>query len=86
LQVDRRGFLLMRTASAAELSCERLFMRFVDARMDGTTAELFAHLEADLRGVTALRLIDRSWLTDADLRSRVEPMLRAFTAAGGRVE
>jgi hypothetical protein len=86
LQVDRRDFLLMRTGSAAELSCERLFMRFVDARMDGTTAQLFAHLEGDLRGVSALRLLDPSWLTDADLRSRVEPILRQFTAGGGRVD
>jgi hypothetical protein len=35
------------------LSCEPLFMRFLDSQMDGTTTQLFENLAADLRKVTA---------------------------------
>lgn len=75
----------MRAGAATELSCERLFMRYVDSRMDDTTTQLFERLEDELRGVSALRLTDSSWLADADLRARVSPVLDAFAARGGRL-
>ena len=36
--MDRRDFLLLRVAAdrEIELSCEQLYMRFVDAQVDGT--------------------------------------------------
>ena len=36
MRVDRREFLALRAGQPAELSCERLYMRFVDAEADGT--------------------------------------------------
>jgi hypothetical protein len=67
------------------LSCERLYMRFVDAQADGTTARLFDDLALELRSFTTLRLTDRSWLSCDELKQRLEPVLAGFTEGGGRV-
>ena len=87
--VNRRDFLLMRTGldrDAVILSCEQLYMRYVDARGDGTTAELFAHLLTDLQSVKRVRLIKTSWLSDDDLRQQLEVVFDSFRRAGGRIE
>ncbi len=68
------------------LSCEQLFMRYLDAQMAGSTAELFAHLTADLRAVTAVRLTETSWLTRDDFHQEIRPVLDAFAARGGAIE
>jgi hypothetical protein len=70
---------------AAELSCESLYMRYVDAEADGTTARLFDMLAQDLRNARVIRVTDRSWLAREDLKTKVEEMLAAFVASGGRV-
>ena len=71
--------------NAAELSCEQLYMRFVDAEADGTTARLFDVLAQDLTQARVVRLTDRSWLARADLNAKVDEILAAFVARGGRV-
>jgi hypothetical protein len=68
-----------------ELSCERLYMRFVDARADGTTARLFGDLAFELRSFTTLRLADASWLSCDELSQGLDPVLAGFTERGGRV-
>ncbi len=68
------------------LSCEQLFMRYLDAQMAGNTAELFAHLTADLRAVTAVRLTETSWLARDDFQQQLRPVLDAFAARGGAIE
>ena len=62
--MDRRDFLLLRIAGPhdAELSCERLYMRWVDAAASGTKRELFDSLRADLLKTKAVRLNGREWL------------------------
>ena len=85
MKVERRDFLLLRAGQPAVLSCERLFMRFLDSQMDGSTAQLFEHLAGDLRRVTSVRLTDTAWLSRADLQAQVGPVLDAFTARGGQV-
>jgi hypothetical protein len=80
--MNRREFLLLRTdgeARAAVLSCERLYMRYLDSQVDGTTERLFEHLRQDLRRAKTLRLTDTSWLVCGDLKQRLE---RAIEAAG----
>ena len=67
------------------LSCEPLFMRFLDSQMDGTTTQLFENLAADLRKVTTVRLADTTWLSRADFKQELDATLDAFRAAGGRV-
>jgi hypothetical protein len=86
MPIERRDFLALRVGGPATLSCERLYMRFVDAQADGTTAALFEQLAIDLRGAHALRLIDASWLSRGDLKARLDDVLQAFRSAGGRIE
>ena len=87
--VNRRDFLLMRTgrdSGQAILSCEQLYMRYVDARAQGTTAQLFTRLAGDLEGATRVRLIKTSWLSDDDLKRELDAVLDAFREGGGRIE
>jgi hypothetical protein len=88
--IDRRDFLMLRTGrsgeTAAVLSCEQLYMRYIDARADGTVAELFEHLADDLRATKAVRLIHTAWLSDEDLKRRLEEVFDLFRKNGGRVE
>ena len=60
-------------------------MRFLDAEDAGTTDQLFANLARDLDQITALTLVDPSWLSRDDLRVRVAAVLDAFRGRGGRV-
>jgi hypothetical protein len=76
--MNRRQFLLLNTGPggrSAVVSCEQLYMRFVDAEAEGTTAELFDRLSRDLRGVRAVRLTDRQWLSCDDLKRRLNAVL-----------
>ena len=85
MKVERRDFLFLRAGQPAVLSCEPLFMRFLDSQVDGTTEQLFEHLGADLRAVTSVRLADTMWLAREDFRHHLETALDAFRAAGGVV-
>jgi len=86
MRIDRRDFLLLRAGEPAVLSCEQLFMRYLDSEIDGTTAQLFEHLSADLRGLTAVRLTDTAWLARADLKAQLDAVLASFAAGGGHVD
>ena len=85
MRIDRRDFLALRAGQPAVLSCERLYMRFLDAQSDGTTSQLFDQLAADLRGATVVQLTETAWLSRAELRAHLESVLARFKAAGGRV-
>ena len=85
MKVERRDFLLLRAGQPAVLSCEPLFMRFLDSQMDGTTAQLFDNLAADLRQVDAVRLTETTWLAREDLKQQLDVVLNAFIARGGRI-
>jgi hypothetical protein len=77
--IARRDFLLLRpniAAPFAELSCERLYMRYLDSQMDGSTATLFANLRDDLRTIQTLRLTDTVWLSCAELKEQLDAALR----------
>jgi hypothetical protein len=85
VKIERRDFLFLRAGQPAVLSCEPLFMRFLDSQLDGTTAQLFQNLAGDLRKVTVVRLTDTSWLAREDLRVQLDAVLAAFRSAGGTV-
>jgi hypothetical protein len=85
LRVERRDFLLLRAGQPAVLSCEQLFMRYMDAQTTGTTAQLFAALAADLQAARAVRLTGTSWLSRDDLKREVDAVLERFAARGGRI-
>ena len=87
--VNRRDFLLMRTGRETDpviLSCEQLYMRYVDARAHGATAPLFARLLEELHGVKRVRLIKTSWLADKDLEAELDAVFDSFRREGGRIE
>ena len=87
--MERRDFLMLRSSrgiNAAVLSCEQLYMRYVDARAHGTDAALFQDLSDDLRAVQSVRLVHTSWLSDEDLKRHVDTVLTAFRVNGGRIE
>lgn len=72
--MNRRDFLLLNTGPggrSAVLSCEQLYMRYVDAEAEGTTDELFDRLSRELRGVGPVRLIDTQWLSCEGLKQRL---------------
>jgi hypothetical protein len=86
--IDRRDFLLLRPARGQrtlDLSCEWLLIKFLDAEADGTTAELFNRLAHDLEQLDELRLTETAWLAREDLAQRLNVILEAFRARGGRV-
>jgi len=85
--MNRRDFLLLRIArdEVAELSCERLFMRYVDASAEGNTERLFDALGDDLKRTRTVRLTDVSWLAREDLKVPLESVLRVFEDGGGTV-
>lgn len=83
--MNRRDFLLLRAGQPAVLSCEQLFMRYLDSQMTGTTAELFTALAHDLQTEPAVRLADTAWLSRNDLKRELDRVLASFAAAGGRI-
>jgi hypothetical protein len=85
LRVERRDFLLLRAGQPAVLSCEQLFMRYLDSQREDRTAQLFSSLEEDLRAVTTVRLTDISWLSRDDLKQRLDGVLNSFATRGGKV-
>jgi hypothetical protein len=86
--MNRRDFLLLKAnprTHAMALSCEELYMRFLDSQLDNTTAELFARLDGELRRAEVVQLVDPWWLADAGFRQALDRVLAAFRAGGGQV-
>ena len=85
MRVERRDFLRLRAGQLAVLSCEQLFMRYLDSQIDDRTSELFADLANDLRAVKTVQLVDRAWRARTDFNQQLETVLAAFRSAGGTV-
>jgi hypothetical protein len=85
--MNRREFLFFRKElrSAAELSCEQLYMRYLDSTLDGTTPHFFHDIEQRLSTVTSLRLADPAWLSCDELKP-VQSILASFRERGGHIE
>ena len=86
--MNRRDFLAFKMDHenhGAELSCEQLYMRYLDSTVDGTTEQFFQKIEQTLSGVRVLHLTERSWLACEELKP-MESLIAAFRARGGRVE
>ena len=67
------------------LSCERLYMRYLDAIDELTTGDLAESLERDLRELKTVRLTGTAWLAREDFRVWLDPILSALQAHGVRV-
>jgi len=85
--MNRREFLLFTSPAhnTVQLSCEQLYMRYLDSTLDGTTSQLFQNVEANLSTVTSLQLIDAAWLNCEELKP-IETILAAFRQRGGYIE
>ena len=86
--MNRRDFILLgrgRTRTL-EVSCERLYMTFVEARMNGSTAPLLARLAEHSARARRMRLQETTWLAREDFRAALQPVLDAFESRGGTVE
>jgi len=86
--MKRRDFLLLRASSdgsATELSCQQLLMKYLDAQMEGTAADLLARLERELTGVREVRLVDTEWLAQEGFKKELQRVLDAFSKRGGCV-
>ena len=51
-----------------------------------TVEQVFADLARGLRGVDLVRVVGAEWLGASELKGRLETVLSAFRAAGGRIE
>ncbi len=86
--MNRRDFLLLKvspTTKAVVLSCEELYMRFIDSKLDGSTDRLLGNLADDLTRTNDVRLIETSWLSDDSLKQALDPLLDSFRQRGGHV-
>ena len=86
--MNRRDFILFGRGHTRtlEVSCERLYMTFVEARMHGSTAALLARLADQSTEAHRLRLRETAWLAREDFRSALQPILDAFESRGGTIE
>ena len=84
---NRRDFLLMRatTEHPFVLSCERLYMRYLDSIDELATGDLAESLERDLRGLKAVRVTGTSWLAREDFRSWIDPIFANLQTHGVRI-
>jgi hypothetical protein len=87
MHMNRREFLLFTNPAqnTAKLSCEQLYMRYLDSTLDGSTSQLFRNIEANLSTVTSLHLTDTAWLNCEELKP-FESILASFRERGGSIE
>jgi hypothetical protein len=88
--MNRRDFLSFgaRETSTLEISCERLYMRYLDALGEGEPAveRFLEETERELASARRLRLREAFWLQSEALRKAIEPLLARYRAGGGAVE
>ena len=84
---NRRDFLLLRspTTRSFELSCERLYLRYLVSIDECTTGDLAESLERDLRDLKTVRVTGTTWLMREDFRSWLDPVFVNLEAHGVRI-
>ena len=86
-RMTRRDFFLHRTAGQpriVEICCERLFMKYVDARSAGSLPQFLRMLERELDAADEVQLTSREWLASDDFRADVESLLTPALSARAR--
>lgn len=83
--ISRRRFLLRTSGRSriVELSCERLYIRYVDARSTARLPQFCRAVEREIDGADELRLTGCEWLARDDFRAALAPLLRIYAAARG---
>ena len=71
--VSRRAFLLRTPPQRVlELSCERLYMKYADARSEGRLEDFLRDLAREVGEADHVRLTAREWLARDDFRTDLE--------------
>jgi membrane fusion protein (multidrug efflux system) len=79
--MNRRRFLRCAARPATQqLSCERLFVQYTDARSEGRIPQFLENVARQLEGAAAVSLTGREWLARDEFRRVIEPVI-----ARGRV-
>ncbi len=86
--MNRRDFFLLRSSeeSILELSCEELYMRYLDSQLDGSRNQFLERTRKEFRNRRKIRLYDAFWLDRGGVGEELEPLLQEFRARGGSVE
>ena len=86
--MNRREFFRLENPArdTFELSCEKLYMRYLDSQLDGSREQLLGRTRDALLRSRTIRLKDASWLDREELKQELEPLLEEFRAAGGQIE
>ncbi len=86
--MNRRDFISAGRAGPAtiDVSCERLFIRYLDAVGDGSEHDFLERTLADFSRARGVRLKDAYWLDKKNLRNALTPVLAEYKAKGGAVE
>ncbi len=86
--MNRRDFFLLRSPEEwiLELSCEELYMRYLDSQLDGTRNQFLERTRMEFRNRRKIRLYDAFWLDRGGVGKELEPLLQEFRARGGSVE
>ena len=86
--MNRRDFFQLKNPAGDifELSCEKLYMRYLDSQLDGTQEQLLGRTRETVLRSRKLLLIDPSWLDRGALKQELEPLFEEFQAGGGQIE
>ena len=86
--MKRRNFL--RSAAGRirtlDVSCETLYMQWIDAMIDDATEEFLDVLRTKFEGMHKIRLRQAFWLHREDLQVALKPLIADFQSRGGEVE
>jgi len=85
--MNRREFFLLRSPeSTLELSCEELYMRYLDSQLDGSRNQFLERTRKEFRKSRKIRLYDTFWLDRGEVGKKLEPLFQEFRARGGSIE
>jgi hypothetical protein len=86
--LNRRDFFRVSLGQkhVLEVDCQRLYMRYVDSRAEGTAEELLARFSEELLRASEVRLHQHSWVAYSELQGAVSTLLERFRSRGGVVE
>lgn len=75
--MTRRRFLTRAIGRrrGVEVSCERLYVHYVDAHRAGRVSEFLTALRQEVAGADEIRVTDREWLARDDFRRAVAPLI-----------
>lgn len=86
--MKRRDFFFLRTSNSGvlDVSCERLYMRYMNASLNGSTDELLQRILKEFLSAQTIRLHQPFWLDHQDLSKALDPILGELRSRGNHVE